>query len=136
LFILTSSALKHLVSKNDAKPKLVRWILLLQEFNCGIRDKKGSENLVVDHLSRIPYNRESESSISEGFLDDQLYVVQSDPSYTDIMSYLVAGRIPEGWIKNDSDRFFYLVKFFVWDDPYLFKYCSNQVLGGVFSTIR
>ena len=43
------------------------------------------------------------------------------------MNYLVAGRIPEGWTKNDKNRFFHLVKFFVWDDPYLFKYYSDQV---------
>jgi len=54
------STLKHLVSKKDAKPRLVRWILLLQEFDCEIRNKKGYENLVADHLSRILSDRESE----------------------------------------------------------------------------
>jgi len=42
------------------------------------------------------------------------------------VNYLVAGAIPEGWNKNDRDRFFHLVKFIIWDDPYLFKYCSDQ----------
>ena len=37
--------------KKDAKPRLIRWVLLLQEFNVEIRDKKGLENVVVDHLS-------------------------------------------------------------------------------------
>jgi len=41
------------------------------------------------------------------------------------MNYLVASRIPKSWIKNDKNRFFHLVKFFVWDDPYLFKYYSD-----------
>nr|GFB85774.1 reverse transcriptase domain-containing protein [Tanacetum cinerariifolium] len=47
------SALKYLLNKQDAKPRLLRWVLLLQEFNITILDKKGSENLVADHLSRL-----------------------------------------------------------------------------------
>ncbi|GJY95137.1 reverse transcriptase domain-containing protein [Tanacetum coccineum] len=45
------SALKYLLAKQDAKPRLLRWILLLQEFDVIIRDKKGAENLAADHLS-------------------------------------------------------------------------------------
>nr|GEV62388.1 reverse transcriptase domain-containing protein [Tanacetum cinerariifolium] len=47
------SALKYLLNKQDAKPRLLRWVLLLQEFDIIIRDKKGMENLVADHLSRL-----------------------------------------------------------------------------------
>jgi len=48
------SAVRHLMAKKDAKPRLIRWILLLVEFDVEIRDKKGCENVVADHLSRIP----------------------------------------------------------------------------------
>ncbi|GJR40785.1 reverse transcriptase domain-containing protein, partial [Tanacetum coccineum] len=47
------SALKYLLAKQDAKPRLLQWILLLQEFDVIIRDKKGVENLAADHLSRL-----------------------------------------------------------------------------------
>nr|GEU80581.1 reverse transcriptase domain-containing protein [Tanacetum cinerariifolium] len=47
------STLKYLLSKQDAKPRLIRWVLLLQEFDIIIRDKKGMENLTADHLSRL-----------------------------------------------------------------------------------
>ncbi|GKA36081.1 reverse transcriptase domain-containing protein [Tanacetum coccineum] len=47
------SALKYLMNKQDAKPRLFRWVLLLQEFDIIILNKKGSENLAADHLSRL-----------------------------------------------------------------------------------
>nr|GEW82623.1 reverse transcriptase domain-containing protein [Tanacetum cinerariifolium] len=47
------SALKYLLSKQDAKPRLIRWVLFLQEFDIIIHDKKGTKNLVADHLSRL-----------------------------------------------------------------------------------
>ncbi|GJR25051.1 reverse transcriptase domain-containing protein [Tanacetum coccineum] len=54
------SALKYPLAKQDAKPRLLRWILLLQEFDVVIHDKKGAENLVADHLSRLENPHQSE----------------------------------------------------------------------------
>nr|GEU69582.1 retroelement Pol polyprotein-like [Tanacetum cinerariifolium] len=51
------SALKYLFAKKDAKARLLRRVLLLQEFDFKVLDMKGAENLAVDHLSRLenPY---------------------------------------------------------------------------------
>ncbi|RDX98089.1 Retrovirus-related Pol polyprotein from transposon 17.6, partial [Mucuna pruriens] len=64
-------ALKFLLKKPDAKLRLIRWLLLLQEFDIEIRDKKGAENSIAHNLSRI--GRESEPMpIKDEFLDEQL----------------------------------------------------------------
>ena len=47
------SAIKHLMTKKEAKPRLIRWVLLLKEFDLKIKDKKGCDNVIADHLSRV-----------------------------------------------------------------------------------
>ena len=52
------SAMKHLLSKNDLKPRLIIWVLLQEEFQLEFKDKQAAENLVADHLNRLE-NEES-----------------------------------------------------------------------------
>jgi len=47
------ATLKHSLIKKEAKPRLIRWILLLEKINLEIRDKEGAENCVAAHLARI-----------------------------------------------------------------------------------
>ena len=71
------AAIKYLLAKKDAKLRLIIWVLLLQEFDIEIKDKKGSDNLIADHLSRIEKPIEVEKGIEfeENFSDEQLFQV-------------------------------------------------------------
>ena len=88
------AALKHLLSKKDTKPCLIRWILLLQEFDLKIRDKKGSENVVADHISRILVEHTiGIDEVKEKFSDEQLFAISSSrsPWFAHIVNYLSTG---------------------------------------------
>ncbi|XP_058216884.1 uncharacterized protein LOC131327767 [Rhododendron vialii] len=123
------AALKYLFPKQDAKTRLIRWILLLQEFNITIKDKKGVENVVADHLSCLEFeDSSSKLPIVDTFPDEQLFSISSCPWYADIVNYLVTGRIPDHWTPQDRRFFLSEVKRFFFDDPYLFKYCSDQII--------
>ena len=67
------ATIKYLMAKKGAKPRLIRWVL--QEFNLEIKDKKCSDNVIADHLSRIEKSteKEGEIEIEEEFLDEQLF---------------------------------------------------------------
>ena len=54
------TAIRYLIAKKDAKPRLIRWVLLLQEFDLKIKDKKGSNNVIANHLSRLEKTTEEE----------------------------------------------------------------------------
>ncbi|GKB20645.1 reverse transcriptase domain-containing protein [Tanacetum coccineum] len=95
------SALKYLMNKQDAKPRLLRWVLLLQEFDITIRDKKGSENLAADHLSRLenPHKDVLENKdINEHFPLETLGVISSEstPWFADYANYHAGNFIIKG----------------------------------------
>ena len=124
------AALKYLLSKKEAKPRLIRWILLLQEFDITIKDKKGVKNVVADHLSRLTFEDYFTSSthIRDSFLYEQLLPVMTLPWYADIVNYLVTGQMPSQWSAQDKKKFLSIACHFYFEDPYLFKYCADQVV--------
>ncbi|XP_008245146.2 PREDICTED: uncharacterized protein LOC103343257 [Prunus mume] len=125
------AALRYLLTKKDAKPRLIRWILLLQEFDLEIRDKKGCENVVADHLSRIVIEEQGEAvlPLNETFPDEQLFVAQvKEPWYADFVNYLACGVLRNDLTYQDKKKFFSMVKHYVWDEPFLFKHCPDQLI--------
>ena len=126
------STIKYLLAKKDAKPHLIRWILMLQEFDLEIRDKKGTENLIADHLFRIELEKEDGTTppINENFPDEQLFALHSAqaPWYADFVNYLACGIISLGLSFQQKKKFFSDVKHYTWEDPYLYKHCADQMI--------
>nr|GEZ56306.1 reverse transcriptase domain-containing protein [Tanacetum cinerariifolium] len=99
------SALKYLFAKKDAKARLLRWILLLQEFDFKVIDTRGAENYAADHLSRLenPYeNVFDPKEINETF--------------------------PLESLNKQKQKFFKDARHYFWDDPYLFRTCADQII--------
>ncbi|GKB80999.1 reverse transcriptase domain-containing protein [Tanacetum coccineum] len=130
------SALKYLLAKQDAKPRLLRWILLLQEFDVIIRDKKGAENLAADHLSRLenPHQGDLEKKeINETFPLETLRMISfhgdsSTPWFADIANYHAGNFVVKGMSSQQKKKFFKDVRHYFWDDPYLFRIGADQVI--------
>lgn len=79
IIYIDHATLKYLLNKKDTKPRLIQWILLIQEFDLEIQDKKIVENTVANHLSRIQNsmseNEDRELSINDAFLNKQLIAI-------------------------------------------------------------
>ncbi|XP_048619900.1 uncharacterized protein LOC125592961 [Brassica napus] len=139
------AALRHLLAKKDAKPRLLRWILLLQEFDLEIKDRPGVENGVADHLSRLKV--ECGIPIDDRLPEEQMMAIhavvavcetgkkleevkaadEKGPWYADIVNYLASGKEPlnlEGYAKK---KFYKDVKRYYWDEPYLYILCRDQL---------
>nr|GEY21476.1 reverse transcriptase domain-containing protein [Tanacetum cinerariifolium] len=129
------SALKYLFSKKDAKARLLRWILLLQEFDFKVIDTKGAENYAADHLSRLKNPHENvfdPKGINETFPLETLNKVahhdQSTPWFAVFANYHAGKFIIKGMITQQKQKIFKDVRHYFWDDPYLFKTCADQMI--------
>ena len=87
------SALRYLIAKNDAKPRLIRWVLLLQEFDFEVLDRKGTENQVADQLSRLEDEAMRElgdnTNINDNFRDEHVLFASQDliPWFANFVNY-------------------------------------------------
>nr|CAN62406.1 hypothetical protein VITISV_033275 [Vitis vinifera] len=109
------SALKYLLTKQDAKS----------------RDKKGVENVVADHLSRLAIEHNSHVLlINDDFLEELLMLLENTPWYAHIADYIVTGEVPSDWKTRDRKHFFAKIHAYYWEEPFLFKRCDRcQRLG-------
>ena len=72
-------AIRYLMMKKEAKPRLIHWVLLLQEFDIEIKDNRDGENVVANHLSRLESHKgiEDRTEIEESFPDKQLLAMEA-----------------------------------------------------------
>ncbi|GKA61142.1 reverse transcriptase domain-containing protein [Tanacetum coccineum] len=121
------STLRYLFTKQDAKPRLIRWILLLQEFNIEIRDKKGVENLAVGHLFRIQnldLGKLTKAKIRDLFPKERLMEISdknNESWYADYANYLASRVLPFRPTRQEKQKFFSDLRHYFWDEPFLFK---------------
>ena len=128
------TALKYLLTKKDAKPRLIRWILLLQEFDLEIKDKKGVENSVADHLSRMPITSTQDPLINDFLRDDMLLKVTAPhPWYANIVNFMVSGYVPPGERKK---KLIYESRHHLYDAPYLYRVCADGLLRRCVPTVE
>ncbi|GKB77229.1 reverse transcriptase domain-containing protein [Tanacetum coccineum] len=130
------STLKYLFNKKDSKARLLRWVLLLQEFDFSVIDTNGAENYAADHLSRLenPYeNVFDPKEINKTFPLETLNTVtshdnQNTPWFADIANYHAGNFLIKGMSTQQKRKFFKDIKHYFWDDPYLFRTCADQII--------
>nr|GEV86415.1 reverse transcriptase domain-containing protein [Tanacetum cinerariifolium] len=130
------SALKYLFAKKDSKARLLRWVLLLQEFTFKAIDTKGAKNLAADHLSRLENPHQNvldPKEINKSFPFETLNLVStcgnsSTSWFADFSNYHMGNFIVKGMSSQQKRKFFKDVKHYFWDDPFLFKICVDQVI--------
>jgi hypothetical protein len=88
------AAISYLMAKKDAKPRFIRWVLLLQEFDLHIVDRKGFENHVADNLSRLENISFDPIPVNDSFPNEQLAAIkvtsQESPLYADYANFVVS----------------------------------------------
>ncbi|GJW86173.1 reverse transcriptase domain-containing protein [Tanacetum coccineum] len=125
------SALRHLFKKQDAKPCLFRWILLLQEFDIEIKDRKCTKNVAADHLSRLENNETSDDSeVDDNFPEETLMEINTkdEPWFADFANYLVGNIIQKRMTYQQKNKFLSDLKHYFWEEPYLYKVCSDGMI--------
>nr|GEW16436.1 reverse transcriptase domain-containing protein [Tanacetum cinerariifolium] len=129
--------LKYLLSKQDAKPRFLQWVLLLQEFDIIIRDKKETENLSTNHLSRLENPHKDvfdNKDINENFLLETLgkISIASTPWFADFANFHAGNFIVKGMSSQQKKKFFKDAKFLKGMRclKMLFKFVKFLMCGG------
>ena len=122
---------KYLMAKKEAKPRLIIWVLLLQEFDLEIKDKKGSDNVIADHLCRLEMigGKEKGTKLSENFPNEQLFLLSvQTPWYADIVNYLACRVVPPEFNNQQRRKLRTDCRFYIWDEPLLYRRGVDMII--------
>jgi hypothetical protein len=98
--------LRHVLTKKDAKPRLIRWVLLLQEYDLQIIDRRGKHNFVADDVSCMEGIPDDPVPINESFPGEYLASIETkDPWYTDYANYLAGIILPPHFTYHQRNKF-------------------------------
>ncbi|XP_049355216.1 uncharacterized protein LOC125819833 [Solanum verrucosum] len=104
-YSVTEQELISVMAKKDAKPRLIRWVPLLQEFDFKVKDRKGIENQKVLAASYDLF-----------------------PWFTDFANYLASDLVLSDLSFHQRNKFMFDVEKFFWDEPYLFRVCADEII--------
>nr|GEU95024.1 reverse transcriptase domain-containing protein [Tanacetum cinerariifolium] len=95
------------------------------------KQNKSTKNVSADHLSRIENDETSDDNdVDDNFPDETLMEITTRdlPWFADFANYLVGDIIPKGMTYQQKNKFFPDIKNYFWEDPYLFKVCSDGMV--------
>ena len=120
------SAIKYLANKPVTNGRVTSWLILLQEFDITIKDRRGKENPVADFLSRMPKTDDS-SAVEDQFPDEHLFdVTVKTPCYMDVTNCLVVGKLPKHPTPNERKQIVQHNTRFSYIRGYLFHIGANM----------
>ena len=122
------------MENKDAKPRFIRSVILLQEFDFELKDRKGTKNHVADHLSIL--EDEATRLLGEkAEIDDTFpyehalsYIHDLIPWFPDFANYLVSDIVSSNMSFQQRKKFMHDVKMSFWDEPYLYQSCFDGLL--------
>ncbi|GJZ38897.1 reverse transcriptase domain-containing protein [Tanacetum coccineum] len=100
-------------------------------FGIEIKDRKGVENVAADHLSHLENDEASDDSeVDDNFPRETLMEIntKNEPWFADFANYLVGDIIPKGMTYQQKNKFFSDLKYYFWEEPYLFKVSSDSMI--------
>jgi hypothetical protein len=124
--------MKYLMNKKNYKPRLIRWILL-QEFGLHIVDRKGEDNIISDHLSRMEKILPDPIPIIDSFANKQLANInvssaKASPWFADYANFIVEKVFPPHFKSPQRKKLFYDLRHYFWEDSFIYKKSVDGII--------